>query len=363
MRLRATIREAIASAWSQPVASSLTILIVAGMVVTVMLTTGRTVAAENAVLASIDSAGTRSIVVRADAEAGLTTDILDRLADVEGIEWAGAFSSAVDATNTAFDDGTRVPVRTAFGADVAEMVPSPRAPGSVAYATDAALAELGMPDAAGSISLTTGEDVAVTGRLALPDFLAALEPAVLIPRDPGPSGEPVALLVVIADDPQLVTPVAEVVSAVLDADDPTKVSVQTSETLAELRELVRGQLGSFSRALVLVVMGVTAALVAVVLYGLVMLRRKDFGRRRALGATRAFIVLLLVAQTAALALVGVALGGIVAVVVLVASGDPLPGAAFITAVCTLAVAAATSAALVPAVVASRREPMHELRVP
>ena len=59
------IREAIATARSQPVASALTVFMVAGMILAVMLTTGRTVGAEQEVLGSIDSAGTRSITIRA----------------------------------------------------------------------------------------------------------------------------------------------------------------------------------------------------------------------------------------------------------------------------------------------------------
>ncbi len=67
-RMLAIIREAMASARSQPVASVVSIIMVAGMCATVLLTTGRTAGAEQAVVASIDSAGTRAVVVRADAD-------------------------------------------------------------------------------------------------------------------------------------------------------------------------------------------------------------------------------------------------------------------------------------------------------
>src|SRR5690606_12673239 len=53
----ALLREAIASARGQPVASLLTVAMVAGMCTAVLLTTGRTVAAEQAVLAELDAAG------------------------------------------------------------------------------------------------------------------------------------------------------------------------------------------------------------------------------------------------------------------------------------------------------------------
>jgi len=365
IRLRALAGEALASAIAQPVASALTLLMVAGMVVAVMLTTGRTVGAEQRVLSSIDAAGTRSITIRAEDAAGLTSEVLDRLAGVDGIEWAGAFSSASDATNSAVPDGVRVAVRYAYGAQLERLgIPerSP-APGRLAYASAAALTQLGLPDAAGSVTLRSGASFGIGGALRTPDFLAAFEPLVLVPRDEASGVEPVNLLVVIARSPELVAPVAEAVVSVLAADDPGKVTMRTSEALAELRGLVQGQLGSFSRGLVLAVLALTAALVAVLLSGLVMMRRKDFGRRRALGASRGLIVALLLVQTAQLAVAGVVAGLIAACSVLLLSGDPVPRAEFSAALGVLAVAAATAAAAPPAVLASRRDPVRELRVP
>lgn len=139
--------------------------------------------------------------------------------------------------------------------------------------------------------------------------------------------------------------------------------MQTSETLAQLRGLIQSQLGASSRSLVLALLAVTTVLVAVILYGLVMMRRKDFGRRRALGATRGYVVALLVAQTALLALVGVTVGLLTSTATSLAVRNALPGAEFTLAVSILAIAAAIVAALIPAVAASRREPIRELRVP
>ncbi|WP_318247062.1 ABC transporter permease [Microbacterium gallinarum] len=359
------IREAIATARSQPVASALTVLMVAGMILAVMLTTGRTVGAEQEVLGSIDSAGTRSITIRAEEAAGVTSDVLERIAHIDGIEWAGAFSTAIDATNTLIDDGTRVPVRFAYGTDFERLgVPADSPlPGELAYAAPAALDQLGLADDTGALILTTGADFAVAGALDSPDFLAALQPLTLVPRPDATGDEPVGVLVVIAERPDLVAPVSDAVLSVLAPADPSKITVETSEALAQLRALIQGQLGSFSRGLVLGLLALTGALVAVLLYGLVMMRRKDYGRRRALGATRGLIVALLVTQTAVLALAGITVGTAASAIILFASGDPLPGVAFTAALAVLALCTALVAALIPAIVASRREPIRELRVP
>lgn len=361
----ALVREAAAAARAGRVASVLTVLLVAGMIVTVMLTTGRTVAAEQQVLASVDAAGTRSIIIRAEEAAGVTTEVLDRLAVLDGIEWYGALSMAIDATNTLNRDGASVPVRYAYGPQlhtlgIAEHITTP---GTAAWGSALALDQLGLVDAAGAVTLTTGTELDIVGALDMPTYLAEFEPAVFAPRPDYTGDEPVSALVIIAKRPDLVSPIARAVMPLLDAADPSKVKVTTSENLAQLRALIEGQLSTFSRGLVLAVMGLTAALVAIMLLGLVMMRRKDYGRRRALGATRSLIVALIATQTLLLALVGSALGVTVGTIVLLTTGGALPGVAFTGALVVLALLTTTLAALIPGIAASRRDPIRELRVP
>ncbi|WP_120494715.1 FtsX-like permease family protein [Microbacterium phyllosphaerae] len=360
----AVVREAVASARTQPVASTVTILMIVGMILAVMLTTGRTVGAEQAVLGSIDSAGTRSIVFRADAGAGVTSEALERARGISGIEWMGAFGAAVDGTNAAFSDGTRVPVRTGYGDDLTSLgIAGPSAaPGTLAWASSDALTQLGMVDAAGGITLTSRETVGVGGRLFVPDFLHDLEPLVVVPQQDGVVGA-VSVVVVIAERPDLVTPVSQAVLSVMGAADASKITVETSEELATLRALVQGQLGSFSRGLVVAILALMGVLVAMLLYGLVMMRRRDFGRRRALGASRGLVIALVLMQTLALAAVGVVIGVIASLGILLVSGDPLPGLSFTAALSFLVLFTSAVSALVPAVIASRREPIRELRVP
>ncbi|WP_460800162.1 ABC transporter permease [Microbacterium sp. GXF0217] len=363
--MASVFREAAASARSQPVASVITVLMIVGMILAVMLTTGRTVGAEQQVLGAIDSAGTRSITVRAEPSAGISSDVLQRIAGIEGIEWAAGFSSAVDATNSTVPDGTRVPVRLAYGDQFTRLgIPSnPAVPGQLAWASAEALEQLGMPDETGGVELTSGASYGVAGRIETPDFLSGFEPVVLVPQPNATGDEPVSILIVIAEEPELVAPVSEAVLSVLAPDDPTKVTMQTSEALAQLRGLIEGQLGSFSRGLVVALLALTGTLVAVLLYGLVMMRRKDFGRRRALGASRGLIIGLLLVQTSFLALVGILTGTLLSAIILGVSGDPWPGTAFTGALGVLTLVTAAIAALLPATLASRREPIRELRVP
>jgi putative ABC transport system permease protein len=358
-------REAVASAWSQPIASILSIVIVAGMCAAVLLTTGRTVGAEESVLGSFDSAGTRSIVVRADADAGLDTSVLGRLAHIEGIDWVGAFGAADDATNAAIPGGTRVPLRLGWGDDFERLgIPNVRAvPDRSAWASAAALSALGAPAGVGGIVSEDGDGFAIAGEIPVPDYLNFLEPMVIAPQNSGSQTEVVTVLVVIADRPDLVAPVSESVRSLLSVEDPKKATMTTSESLASLRAMVQGQLGAYGRSLVIAIFALTAALVAAILYSLVMMRRKDFGRRRALGATRGLIVRLLLTQMAALSAVGVIVGCGASAITLQLTGDPLPSFQFFVAIAVLAIAVGVVAALLPAVAASRRDPLRELRVP
>lgn len=358
------LKEAVASAMSTPVAALLTMLVVAVMVLSVMLTAGRTVGTERRVLASIDSATSRAIVIRASPEAGVTTEVLSRLAGVEGIEWAGAFSGAVDATNARVPDGLRVPTRQVFSTNLGAIgLADAGEHHDLVFASEAALSQLGMPDSVGEVRLDDDSSAGIGGRLNAPDFLADFEPLILMPRAVPSDPQAVAVVMVIADSPALVPIVSDLALSVLDPVDSSKVNVQTSESLEELKILVQSQLGASARGILLALLGLTGVLVAVILSGLVMLRRKDFGRRRALGASRRLIVVLLVVQTALLAAIGVAAGVSSGLVALVVTRDPLPDPAFTTALCVLTFVTTVTAAIVPAAVASRREPIRELRLP
>ena len=94
-----------------------------------------------------------------------------------------------------------------------------------------------------------------------------------------------------------------------------------------------------------------------------MMRRRDYGRRRALGASQRLIVGLVLLQSAVLAVIGSLLGALASFVTLQTMASPQPGLPYYAAVCTLAVAISVLASVLPAAWAARREPAHELRVP
>jgi putative ABC transport system permease protein len=365
-RIRAVVSESLATATTEPVGTALTVLVTAALCLAVLLTTGRTVGSERLVLSTIDAGGTRSMIVRAEPPAMLDSTVVDRLTRLESVDWVGAFGPAVDMRNARTPAATNVAVRTLYTPAPGELdIPMTNTSSqSAVLASERALELLGLPDAAGAVRTADGVDQPVTGRIAVPDFLTFLEPLAVNPRAPqAGSGEPVAVVVVVADHPSSVAALAEAVTASLAVNDTTQVSITTSEALATLRTVIKGQLGGFGRALVLAVFSVLTIVVAALMYGLVMIRRKDYGRRRALGATRALIIALIVVRTAATSLVGALVGSVAASIVLLVGRDPAPAIDFVVAVGLLAIASGVLGSLPPAIAASHRDPLTELRVP
>lgn len=358
----ALLREALASAWGRPIVAALTTLMVAGMCVAVLMTQGRAVGTQQAILGSLDDAGTRALIVRAGQGAGLDLSVLERLQGVSSIESATAFGPAVDAVNSSVPGGTRVALRDAYGLEVPHLPELE----NIAVASEAARERLGIRDVLGSVTVTDGREAAVVAAFEPPDGLEFLEPLLLTPHDIDPataSQTPVTTVVVIAATAADVVPLREFVVSVLDVVDPTGVTIETSAELAELRGIVEGQLSGDAQTLTAAIFALAAALVAAVTTALVMMRRRDYGRRRALGASQRLIVGLVLLQAAGLAVIGSLLGAAGSFVTLFAMGSPQPGAAYYAAVCTLAIAISVLASVLPAAWAARREPAHELRVP
>ena len=192
-------------------------------------------------------------------------------------------------------------------------------------------------------------------------------------RDVSPDGRttpeepPVRFVRVLAATTDDVPRVAEEIGKVLGADDPGGLSVATSGDFAALREAISGDLGRFGRGLVFVVLAAGMLLGMLNTSALILMRRRDLGRRRALGATRSFLVTLLVLQSILPSVLGAMLGAMLgclgAVVVLEVSQDPLPQWRFYLALVLLTMLTSAFAALGPSISAAWRDPIKVLRQP
>jgi putative ABC transport system permease protein len=361
-------REVVVAALAQRVFAIVTVLVVAGSTSTVLATAGRSAAAQEAVLSQIDAQGTRTIVVQAKgSQPGMTTSMVDCLTHLNAVEAVIGLGAVTDATAAALPQGQRIGVRLGHGringADLFQPVETPGV--RTAWASAASARVAGIPPGAGAIRLIDGEDLLVTRNLQVPAYLEDLEPLTLIPADRstqhGP--EPVATMVVLARTPQDVSAVAGAVRAMLADVPPDGATVQSSAAMADLRAAIGGELSRQSRGVVLGLLAAVTAATLLNVWGMVLLRRKDFGRRRALGATRLTIVLLIVLQVLLVAVIGVLAGAAAGMSWLAFNGDALPTLSYAGALCVALVSAAAAAAAVPAAYAARRDPIAELRVP
>lgn len=358
--------EALRVARSQPVTTIVTMLLTAAVSGVILTTTGQTVQAEQQVLARIDDAGTRSIIISdTEGRAGLTPDSVVRVAALSGVEWVIGLGPAIDGRNARLGrTGQPVAVRFLYG-DLPDLVttdPWDRTPGTALAGSDATTT-LGLPLPAGGLILTDTTQQAIVGSFTATDPLTSLNRSILAAPDASTEQRVVRSLYILTVRPDDVSAITSAALSVLGATDMGSISIQTSEALADVRAAVAGELGSYGRQLVTLVLGAGLVLVGLNIYGAVTTRRRDFGRRRALGATRPTIVGLVSLQVLASAAIGAALGAAAATALVLRWTNQPPDWPFTTAIVVLTTLAAGLAAVPPAVVAAYRDPLTVLRVP
>lgn len=362
--VRGLIREIFASAVSQRTFTLVMFAVVASSIVTILLTSGRSEAAQEAVLKTIDAQGTRSISIQIKSDqAQLPFEVIDELSTVDQIQRVVAFGDAEDVTAAALPGGTRVALRPMYDPNPKALQAQNPMPSRIAFATPKASRELGMPEGAGDVQQIGGPEYQIVSSLELPSYLKELDPLVITPVDRTDGETVLTSAMVLARDARSIQVLTRLVEGYF-ADYPAEsYSISTSEQLAELRGAVNGELSKQGRAIVTWVSTGTSILTLLIVVGFVVLRRKDFGRRRALGATRLTVAGLVVGQVALTACFGLVAGVTVAWAWLRASSGSVPSVSYIAAISFILVVSAATAALVPATVAATRDPMRELRVP
>lgn len=358
--------DALRGAWARPLATGVCALVVAAVCVVTLLTTGRTAATEAQVIASIDAVGTRLVTVTdATGSAGIDPSAPDLVATLEGVAWAFGVGPALATTNPAI--GTVVGGSTSARALVGTLPPdasltagrAPVRPGE-AIVGELARPVLGLSDVAGALS-AEGRTLAAVGQFAATGPLEGLGASVLyVPlADEAP---PVRYLYVLAEEGTDVVALAAAVEAIVPAHQPAAVEVDVPSGAIELRDVVSGTLGAASRNLMAVVLGTGLLLVAVTMTGAVAARRRDFGRQRALGATRLDVVVAVLVHSGLAGALGTAVGLGVGLAATWATTGALPHARFTAGLAGLTLYVTLLGSLPPAVAAALRDPVRILRV-
>lgn len=358
------VSEAVRMGWSQPVATSVTAIIVAGVCAVIVSTTGQTVAAERDVLSRIDQAGTRTVIIEdTQGLAAFDPQVVERIESLDGVTWAVGFGPATDVQPAGIRGAQPVAMRALHGTLPNQVTTSPwdHTPGTALAGTQA-LQTLGFETAAGPVTPTNNDpDIGVVGWLYADPPLEFLNTT--LTRAPSQNDTQVLRIYALIDTPQRVPTVTDAIAAILDPQDPTSVGIQTSEALVAVRAAVQGELGTYGRNLITLILTAGLILTALNVYGAVTTRRRDFGRRRALGASRTDITTLITTQTTLTAIIGATLGTTAGTIIVDQTLGTTPTPQFLTAITALAIIATTLAALPPAIIAAYRDPVTILRVP
>lgn len=353
-------------ATAQPGASLVTILLSAAVAAVILTTTGQTVQAEQLVLSRIDDVGTRSVIITdTEGRAGMTPASVSRISSLSGVDWVIGLGPAIDSRNAGLGRvGAPVAVRSFYG-DIPNLLVTdawPRQPGTALVGIEAA-STLGLVYPFGGLDLTDDTQKAVVGGFEALGPLGFLNSSILAASSENSEEKVVRSILILTERPEDVAVVADAAVSVLGARDLRSVGVQTSEAFADVRAAVAGELGFYSRRLVTLVLGAGLVLVGLNVYGSVTTRRRDFGRRRALGATRPTIINLVFTRVLVTAGLGASLGALIATGIVVRLTGQAPDWAFTIAIAILTTLSAGLAALPPAVVAAFRDPLSVLRVP
>ena len=366
-RMADFLREVTVAVAAQRVFATLTLLVVAGSTFIILVTAGRSATAQEAVLGRIDAQGTRTVVVQAKGvQAGITTQTVDQLARLASVEAVVGFGPVTDATAAATPQGTKVGVRMGYGVlDGQRLLQTGQNETKVMWTSPASAHALGLPTGRGTLRILDGPELLVAKSMHVPAYLETFEPLAVVPaeRDLSRAPAPLATIVVLARSPQDVDALTSAVRALLVDVPADGASVETSTAMAQLRDAIGGELTKQSRGIVLGLLGAATAATFLNVWGMVLMRRKDFGRRRALGATRLTIVVLIVTQVLLVALLGALVGAVAGTLWAARGGAQHPSWDYTVAVAVSLVAAAAAAAAAPAGFAARRDPIRELRVP
>jgi putative ABC transport system permease protein len=364
IRPLAVVSEASRIALSTPVASLIIAVIVAAVCGVILVTTGQTVRAEQDVLGRIDDSGTRLVVAIDDqGSANIDPAAVERIAGLSNVEWVIGLGYAQDGRNANIGGAANpVPIRTLWGHIPNVIAVNGRTPDTnEGLAGSEATEALGMPIPIGGID-TDGTQIAIVGGFTASEPLTDLNRSIITPPQSN-STQKLRSVHVLATNPNEVANLTTAVAMLLAPDDPTGIRFETSQTLADVRAAVAGELGRYSRRLILGVLAAGLVLIALAIYSSVTLRRQDFGRRRALGATRTTIVALVATHYLIVAAIGTLIGVTTAAILTTRWNGLPPDAAFATATAILTLVATFFATIPPALIAAYRDPVRVLRIP
>lgn len=350
------------AARSTLVSSALILLVTAAMCIAAIVTVGRQAAAEASVAQELAGPAARTLEVVDTSGSGMLTASVVRT--LQGLDTAGAVvarQTPQDAYSGALGRGSDpVAVTGVLGdLDQALEITQGRMPGAGEVIIPQPMVQsLHLAEPIGFLEAADGTQWSIVGAfLPREPFVDLQDTAVTVPAIH--SDTVVQQIQVLSQDAASTRPMVSAAVAVV-AADPQKIQVLTPTAMSEGSQNVSGQMAGLGRSLLLLILGAGAFFVAVVVFSDVLIRRRDLGRRRTLGITRADLIGLVAIRTTAPALIGAVLGVLAGRMVLGEQAGALSWE-FTGAVAVLAAATALASSLPAAMFAASRDPVQIMR--
>lgn len=362
MNAKALVSEALRAARAAKVSSLLVALVLAATCFITLATVGKTAAHQASLLQRFDSAGAREIsVINTGAQPlGSTTNLaaINNLAHVRRavqLRWIGdVHSMAVGGTEPA----SLAEMRGEFSELVTLQQGRWPRHGEAIIGSEAQ-ARLRFDQPSGAVQSGVGEQLPVVGSFHATAPFTVLNSAVITPAAAEANLSELRLEV---DQMTQVNATLEAVTAILAPIDRQSVRIESGRSIVDEAFALHQFNAEQARSLLLLILTAGAAFVAMVVFADVLVRRNDLGRRRALGATRATLIMLVVVRNVIAGSLGALLGSLGGVVFTTLSGARPPWP-FVLAVAILALLAALIASIPPAIYAATRDPVRVLRTP
>jgi putative ABC transport system permease protein len=354
-RLLSATLEGARVARAQLVVSALIGLISIAVVVTSVEAAANSIDAQSAVQRDLEASGARTILIRDDTGDGsIVTAAVNRIAGMSNVEWAVGFGKVGDVT--AFAGGTPVAASTFYGHSPDLIVTAPAVQAGL-LVSRLSSTQLGLALPLGQVNNQDGAPEPVIGSFVATGVLSDISTRAL--RLDSTWTGPVTFIALQARRGVNVGLVAEEARSLLGAVPGSAIRLDVPTALNDARERLDTTLVGSGRAAVAIALIAGLMFISATIFAGVLGRRRDYGRRRALGASRGQLVVVVAAQTLTPAIPSSLAGCLVAASTI---GSSLAKVEFIAATGTLTVLVALVASLVPAAFVARLDPLKSLRV-
>lgn len=340
--------------------SGIVAFLTAAMCLVIILTLGKsTIAAQN-IDQQLDSPQARRMaVVRSNTTPAFRPSILTSIATLDDVEIAVGVGGAQDMFNGQVGTGgTPIPIRKISG-DWQEVLTlsNGRVPQPGEIILPAALAQkAGLADNYGFLLDRNHQDFPVVGTFSSQGLIPDMEDVgLLISKD-----ESVDRLYVLATSSESINRVSPRVREFLSEKQYREALFELPDDVTQISANIRGEFGNYSASLLVAILALGGLLIAATVFGGVISRATDLGRRRVLGASRTLLTTVVTGSTVIPALVGGIIGS-VGGVALVSRSGAVPDWEFTLAILALAVLASIVASIPPALYSAYRDPVLVLR--